>query len=183
METQQIFAALKSEPSTTNNFSGVYPIDKIPLKQHLDLNENGETFIVVNLDPAHKKGSHWVAIYVNVSRRVNEYFDSYGREPPVLLHKFLGSYLQSSIQVQSALSTTCGQWCMIYIWHRCNGFTLGGFIKSFSKTSLEANDEKINSLVNANFSGKKQQVCSVRFLSRQIARALEEGGSFAPIRI
>jgi hypothetical protein len=38
--------------------------------------------IIFNLDPHNKPGSHWVAMYLDLSKKVVYFFDSYGSAPP-----------------------------------------------------------------------------------------------------
>lgn len=169
METLEIYAGLKTEESTNESFGGVYPIDRLPLKQDLEYNESGECFLVVNLDPSYKSGSHWIALYINASTRCNEYFDSYGEEPNSEISSYLRSFLRNKKQLQSAFSTTCGQWCMLYIWYRCNGYTLEMFVKKFHE--MMNADVNVNDIVNEKFEGRKKQVvCSQMFWVNQIAK-------------
>jgi hypothetical protein len=50
--------------------------------------------MVFNLDPHYKGGSHWVALYINLSsieRPVVGFFDSYGYEVPEMIARFMRS--------------------------------------------------------------------------------------------
>jgi hypothetical protein len=38
--------------------------------------------IIYNLDPHDKPGSHWIAMYIDLSKKKIYFFDSYGSEPP-----------------------------------------------------------------------------------------------------
>lgn len=170
METQEIHCALMVKRSTAPSFSGVYPIDKIPSKENLRYDQRGKSFIIINLDPSYKTGSHWVAVCINL-KGCCEYFDSYGREPPRLIAEYLGSCLKSTVQFQSLASTTCGQWCVIYVWYRCKGATLTECIENFKKTK---NDAIVNKLFNDNFVSKKKQVVfSQEFWVSQFAQSFK----------
>ena len=90
METKDIYRALKSNNTTRDIFVGVYPSDKLPAISALYLqSEDTKQAYVINLDPSHLPGSHWVAVFCDHSG--NEYFDSYGL-PPILerITRFLG---------------------------------------------------------------------------------------------
>ncbi len=45
--------------------------------------------IIFNLDPHYKEGSHWVALYIDVSRGVIFYFDSNGDKTPKEIEKLI----------------------------------------------------------------------------------------------
>jgi hypothetical protein len=44
--------------------------------------------IVFNTDPHYKEGSHWIALFINVSKKYIYYFDSNGNPPPNEVKKF-----------------------------------------------------------------------------------------------
>ena len=176
METQEIYAALKTKPSTKDCFNSVYPIDKLPPKKNLRYSTEGEGFIVVNTDPSYKKGSHWVAICISPSEySADEFFDSYGEEPPPQIKDYLeGNYLVQTNQLQSYDTTVCGQWCIFYIWKRCNGFSFGEIVKAFKDNTPENNDKYINSKINNCFPGKKQKLLDVSLIAQQISTSYKE---------
>ncbi len=172
METREIGCALQVEKSTAKSFGGVYPIDKIPPREKLKYDQAGQSFVVVNLDPSYKTGSHWVVVCVNLGGHC-EYFDSYGQKPPEPIENYLGkSYLCSRAQLQSIFSTTCGQWCVMYIWSRCNGASIVQFVKEFRTKS----DIDVNKLFNKHFVTKRVQVVfSQTFWTSQLAKSFNEG--------
>jgi hypothetical protein len=45
--------------------------------------------IIFNLDRHDQGGSHWVAAFINIPKDFCYYFDSYGREPPIQIYKFM----------------------------------------------------------------------------------------------
>ena len=45
--------------------------------------------IILNLDTHDKGGSHWVAAYIDIPRKICYYFDSYGLEPPKQIYNFM----------------------------------------------------------------------------------------------
>ena len=156
MDTQEIYASLKTNESTKDCFENVYPSDKLPKKSIVRYNSKGQSFIVANLDPSYMQGSHWVALCISPSKYcADEYFDSYGEEPPASIKKYLKErYIFQKQQLQSFTSTVCGQWCIYYIWQRCNGLSMKDIILKFKDNSPEENDKYINYIVNENFSGK-----------------------------
>ena len=68
---------------------------------------------ILNLDDSSGPGTHWVAVYNN------EYFDSYGLNPPKKL-----SHLNvvNTIRHQK-LENTCGIWCCLFLLLRNNGIS------------------------------------------------------------
>ena len=44
--------------------------------------------VIFNLDEHHKDGSHWVALYVSISKKAVYYFDSAGEKIPANIYKF-----------------------------------------------------------------------------------------------
>lgn len=53
--------------------------------------KNGTKYIgiVYNLDPHYESGSHWVANFIDLKKKVCVYFDSYGMKPPHQVEKFM----------------------------------------------------------------------------------------------
>ena len=96
------------------HFLGVFPIDfsaPDPYRKNgevqclnqelcdLDIRKEYERGIrgiamVFNLDPHYKGGSHWVALYINltsIEQPVVGYFDSYGYKTPAMISRFMRS--------------------------------------------------------------------------------------------
>lgn len=176
METSEIFASLKTEKATKECFNHVYPIDKLPDKADIRYNCNGESFLVVNLDPSYKSGSHWVALCISPAEYIaDEYFDSYGLPPCKKIKEYLDErYLFSKKQLQSFTSTVCGQWCIFYIWKRCQGFRFGEILAMFKNSTPNENDEYINKAVNQHFVGRKQKLLDVEFFYSQSALSFNQ---------
>lgn len=119
---------------------------------------------IMNLDPRHKAGSHWVAVYFDArpnGSNTIEYFDSYAEKPSnkflqdsKLLAKKLNpnSFLKlkvNGVQKQHPNTTTCGWMAMKFIIDRDRG-------KKFSEASGYdvQNGEKEANKLKTNF---KQQ--------------------------
>jgi hypothetical protein len=99
-----------------------------------------------------KPGQHWVALFKDEYYRA-EFFDSFGCAPfyPEVL-KFLSNNKIYTIQynaheLQSAVPSTCGAYCVLYLKIRCNDLDLCSFIKLFSKNKL-ANDLIVTRMLN-----------------------------------
>lgn len=109
---------------------------------------------IINYDFCDKPGSHWVAVYTSIDGNI-EYFDSYGRPPPLALTKklnFYGDVSISSVLLQG-LSAVCGQYCLIYLILRARNFSMEEILLVFlsCKTSIER-DEIVNVVINHIFS-------------------------------
>ena len=57
----------------------------------LDMKKRGKTKIgiIFNLDPHYKRGSHWVALFINLKKKEIYFFDSYGEKIPKNIYKFV----------------------------------------------------------------------------------------------
>ena len=79
LDTYDLRALMSGDPQ----FVGVFAIDRLP--QNVDKYKTIK--MIVNLDPSHLPGSHWVAIYRRAQKAY--YFDSFGDFPPQILRDWL----------------------------------------------------------------------------------------------
>jgi hypothetical protein len=168
MNTIQLETAIQNEPSLVKKFQGVFPIDKIPSKRT-------KGFYIVNLDKSNEPGSHWICIRIRTKEKKNEFFDSYGYAPQsYLIKKFLGKkYIFNSKKLQHLYSTTCGQWCLYYIYFSNQNVSLKEICQPFSSTNSYANDFFVNKMVCQLYRIKTKMV-DENFLQKQIVRTLLE---------
>lgn len=100
-------------------FGGVYPIDEF---ERLPINRNTQfTAYVVNSDPAHLSGQHWLSVCTN--GKWGEFFDSFGRRPQREICTFfkkrgIRNWERNRHRYQSLNSTLCGGYCIRYILAR-----------------------------------------------------------------
>lgn len=97
--------------------------------------------IVFNLDEAHQKGSHWIAIFFENLRSSGifsvEYFDSTGSKPNKNLKKFLNHVYFKSSKTEILINkmthqkgdSECGIYSIFYIIARLYGKTFGDINK------------------------------------------------------
>jgi len=167
MNTVQIERALKSHPVIQKVFKGVYACNQIPTDM------KGDGFMVINLDPSYKEGSHWVAICLN-SKLGNIYFDSYGWKPTKrkILQLLEGREVKwGTVQLQSDFTSTCGQWCCFFIWHMCHNVTFEDMLDMFGNNQLQ-NDEIVNAFFHKHFHPlKTQPLIDDQFVCQQICRS------------
>lgn len=101
-----------------SGFLGVFPSDTIP---PLKLRVKPQC-LIINLDPAHKPGSHWVAacLYLEKSRKTLEFFDSYGLKPP---STSIGDWkvIHNPWMFQAPRTKVCGHYCIYFVRHRLKG--------------------------------------------------------------
>ena len=107
MDGEQIERLLRN----IKEFDGVFAIDDLPDNPRL---------LVCNLDPSHRRGSHWICICVNGT--VGEYFDSLGRAPNLLLERYMiakcskcSKWTYNRRQLQSVLSAFCRHYCVYFL--------------------------------------------------------------------
>lgn len=131
MDTNEIEKYLK-EISPSIQFN-VFAANKIPIYF------TPPTYIISNLDPDTKPGSHWVAMCIN-TKGVGEYFDSFGRKPTGYHEMFLKTncrkWIYNNRVIQNYLSSLCGIYCLVYIYFKCNGVSMSDFLDIFSDNTL-----------------------------------------------
>ena len=80
MSSEQIERAVRRR---VQRFDGVFSANHLPKNSHL---------LICNTDPCHRAGEHWVAMYVDDEGQFGEYFDSFGRPPPVAFKRYLDEH-------------------------------------------------------------------------------------------
>ena len=165
MNTAEIKKLATRHPEARKKFNGIYPVDLLPSVKK-------EGVYIVNLDDSTGDGSHWVAL--EIEKRKNTYFDSYGLPPKdKRLKKFLGkNYRKNLKRLQHPMTTTCGQWCLYFLLRRAQNWTVREIVKPFKK-NLEKptliNDHVLNYMVEKKFKLKKYvKVIDKEFLKDQL---------------
>ena len=119
-------------------FNGVYSRNNLP-----KMIKNG-TYII-NLDEYADLGTHWIALYANVTNNKVIYFDRFGVEHvPEEIKKFIGNKdINTNIfRVQEYNSIMCGYFCIGFI-DFFSGKILIDFPGLFSPYDFEKNDKII----------------------------------------
>ena len=104
-----------------------------------------------------------------------EFFDSYGKHPFHYNKHFLGfmnrnavEWEHDKIQLQSAFSTVCGQYCIYFLYHCCRERTMSSIVNSF----VNDNDQLVYDFVRRKYrqihSSLKQAI--VKQISRSLYR-------------
>lgn len=110
-------------------FIGVFACDELPK------NTPKPALMVCNTDAGNLPGEHWISIFIDRDGR-GEFFDSFGREPG---HPFSGYmdkhcyyWTYNDRQLQSVLSSFCGQYCVFYCYRRSRGMNMNAIVNLFS---------------------------------------------------
>ena len=145
MDSSMIRRLLKSYTC----FKGVFPCDQLPYYTDLPLN------LIVNTDPAHEPGQHWVCVSINKEGR-GYYFDSFGLPPIVpeilefLEKRSTKGWTYNKKQIQDITSSTCGNYTVLFIIFKCNNLTPEDYLSIFGRKTLD-NDIKMRKIFR-NFS-------------------------------
>jgi hypothetical protein len=101
--------------------------------------------IIYNLDPHHKGGSHWVALFINLVKHETNYFDSYGNvaqnikgiQVPGQIQTFMrwiktqdpSMILQYNGNRWQYENSECGMYCLYFIIRMLMGDDFKAFVK------------------------------------------------------
>ena len=140
MFSKQISTALERHRETSSIFGGVFARDKLPR-----IPRQKTIAYVVNTDPAHRPGQHWVAFYLN--KDTVYFFDPYGLKPVGFRHIMSTRknkvYFNKRLQGQGQ---TCGHYCLYFILAMRTKQSFNIFGDDFN-----ANDRNVQLFVNKNF--------------------------------
>lgn len=111
----------------------VFAANHLPIRVHLPI------YLISNLDPDSKPGSHWVAIYIS-SNGIGEYFDSFGRKPTGFHEHFLKRnskmYYYNGTILQNYLTRVCGMYCLVFLYYRFKNLSMYNFVNMFSDSTI-----------------------------------------------
>lgn len=121
---------------------GVYALDKLPSKIVRPC------LIIANTSLASQPGDHWTSFYFKANSNRAEFFDSFGRRPTqhqfkTFLKHNCKSFIYNSKRIQSDFSSVCGHYSLIFLFFRCNNYSMTKFLSRFNIHNREANDNKI----------------------------------------
>ena len=168
MDSHTIEKLLLKDPCTRLSFRGVYSSDTLPLDAR-------EGLYIVNEAKSHEPGTHWISLHITPKRRKNVYFDSYGRKPTLKeVENFLGhKYVHNKKTLQHMLSTSCGQWCMYFVWRRSQNWKPSKITSPFNSKKPLVNDYVVNYLIEQKFK-TDQEVLDRKFLTGQICKQMKQ---------
>ena len=149
MDSQQLEKAIHSDPClSTLRHKEVLAADELSL-----IKSPGA--YIVNTDPSHLPGQHWIAIFVSANGSM-EIFDPLGYPPRH--YPFLKTYLRgknfthNTKRWQLSGTSTCGQHCLFYLYHRCRGWTLSQLNNFYWHSDLSQNERLVLIFVEHYFS-------------------------------
>ena len=152
MNAFKLAQVLTKDPFTKGSFAGVYASDQF---SSIEINED-PTSLVVNTDPMELPGTHWIVIYINKQMK-GEFFDSYEKH---LIHynKYFLDFMNrnavewehNKIQLQSAFSTVCGQYCIYFLYHCFRRRPMSTTVNSFVNDKLY-NDQLVYDFVRRKY--------------------------------
>lgn len=131
MDTIEIQTHLsKIHPSLEGN---VYAANRLPVYVATPY------YMISNLDPDTKPGSHWIAIHID-RNRIGHYFDSYGRKPTGYHLTFLNRNSRvwdfNCVRIQNDWTTVCGEYSIMYLYHKFQGKSTIDFIHVFGSNTV-----------------------------------------------
>ncbi len=143
MDSRTIYAMLKGTSVTATHFGSILAADQL---HHI----KSDKFYIINTANSHEKGKHWVAVYMG---DIPEFFDSLGKRPGYynfehLMIRHGPAYLFNSHQIQADGTSTCGQFCIYYIYKRCLGYSLSEIANDFSE-DLSFNEAFIQDAISS----------------------------------
>lgn len=122
-------------------FLGVFSSDQLPPLQDV----RRPSGLIVNSDPAHKPGTHWLAIHYGKDGK-DEFFDSYGKSPTSYVKSWEEHlnprYRYNRRILQGDETTVCGHYCVFYLKQKNLGRTMESVVKCFPGPK-SVNDKKI----------------------------------------
>jgi len=143
MNTDEIFAKLKRR--CAGRFLGVFARDRLPAR----LPPKRPLMLICNTDPHDKPGEHWIAMFLGENAK-GEYFDSYGRDAPLIfknfLNKFCTNWIRNDARLQSVISSFCGHYCAFYCLFKSLDYSMTRIVDCFTDDT-SANDAMVHKFV------------------------------------
>jgi hypothetical protein len=131
--------------------------------------------LIVNSDPSHKPGEHWLCIYMENVKTPLEFYDSYGLGMESFSPEFtsfanrLGKrVVEIKTRLQALNSTTCGAYCVYILYMRLYRHPMKCVYKKFSN-NYNYNDKLVSKFITqkqfaqvhkCKFIQKKNQCCT-----------------------
>lgn len=121
MNTVTLDRIARADAKIKIDFGGVLPKNLLPLSRG-----RFKSFIL-NTDPSYRRGQHWQSVHFD-NRRHASFFCSYGTAPTGVVKKFIlensDTFSYNSIRVQHRMTTSCGLFCLFFLWHKTRGIPI-----------------------------------------------------------
>ena len=165
MNAAELDRLIRRDGCLAARFLGVYPRDKLPQPTTIPLSP--PVTLIVNHDTAGSPGTHWSAMYVDAAEKIGCYFDPWGAPPFAPFASFLDAltrrnWVYNNKRLQSFISTTCGQFCLVFIWHKCRGYSFAHILNMFEDSQV-VNDRLVVRFVTEHY-GMRTNVVDKDFL-------------------
>ena len=175
LRTQDLECMARRKPLTASQFEGVFAADQIP--KHV---RSYPASMIVNTDPSHLPGEHWLALHFPSPEEV-KFFDSYGFPPTAYGDCFTKALEHKQVtrnqkSLQSADSNVCGYYCIFFLYYKARGKSIPQIEKVFHNE-----DHLVVQFVRTHFSNKplfnqlpnELQKCSI--VKKHALRSLFKG--------
>lgn len=118
MDTSTLDRIARADRRIKIGFGGVLAKNQLPYHRgHLNS-------FIINTHPSNKPGEHWQALFFDVRNR-GYFFCSYGTRPNNVVQQFIlnnsDSFEYNIYQLQHRQATSCGLYCLYFLWHKCRG--------------------------------------------------------------
>ena len=168
MNTAELMQICKIDKYINPVFEGVFPSDRLPKKDIYP------AAYIVNTDGTGKPGTHWVAMYFDQDQN-GDYFDSYGRAALPVFKTYMDRHClewqYNGKQLQTPLTSTCGQYCVFFLHQRCRGVALQKIIDMFGSDTVK-NDQMVTNFINHNYQVNTKMI-DISYVINQICKVLE----------
>ena len=149
MNTIELQQILTQDPITKPYVGSVCALNQLPKRV-----THRPKLYVVNTQPGHKPGKHWLTLYFPKVGPA-EFFDSVGHGPKYYswrLERYLkkqgGYYIRNRRRVQQVGTKTCGQFCYYYAYQRCTGRPMTQILRDFDHKLLNNNEQLVSDFVD-----------------------------------
>jgi len=148
--------------SYLSNFipKGAFYFNVIP-SDYLNRIKSRRLAIIVNTDRSDSSGTHWIAFFRSGANSKLQYFDSFGLPIQFYGEDFVnfvygqGGILESnSKQWQPNMTTSCGDFCLFFLYQRYNNIPFKKIQAMFHKKSLRKNHFMVTNFVKKKLQGK-----------------------------
>lgn len=144
MDSLTLVRLCRKDGDLSKIFLGVFPCDKLPSVSY-------PACFIANTEPSTSSGEHWVAVFIN-KEGYGDYFCSYGLPPvfPNFMDKNCYDWNFNQKRIQGTFSTTCGQYCVFFLFCRAKGLPMYKFMSLFTSNYHE-NDSIVTAFINGKF--------------------------------
>ncbi len=167
MDTRQLGRLCRMDPHINPVFQGVFPSDCLPKKQVYP------SAYIANTDGKAKPGAHWVAVFIDHEGN-GDYFDSYGRVPTTIFKTYLDKqclqWQYNGKQLQTSLTSTCGQYCIFFLHQRCRGNAMNQIINLFGSDTVK-NDHMVTKFINEKYQANTKMI-DIPYVVDQISKII-----------